>query len=87
VDGTGAAYVTGFTNSSNFPLVTPPFQGSLGGGSDAFVTKVNGVLGGGPVQSDRYTGTYLSWGIDSFSPQTGGLEAWVPLDFLAHAPT
>ncbi len=40
VDSTGNAYVAGFTDSSNFP--TPGgFQMVLGGGSDAFVTKVN----------------------------------------------
>jgi hypothetical protein len=87
VDGTGSAYLTGVTNSTNFPLVVPPLQGSEAGGTDAFVPKVNGVLGGGPFSSDPYTDTYLSWGIDQFSPQTGGLQAWVPLDFMAHAPT
>ncbi len=41
VDGTGSAYVTGFTGSSNFPM-SSPFQGSLGGGGiDAFVTKLD----------------------------------------------
>ena len=39
VDGSGNAYVTGFTTSANFPLQNP-FQGSYAG-SDAFVTKFN----------------------------------------------
>jgi hypothetical protein len=41
VDGVGSAYVTGGTNSSNFPTATP-FDGSFNGGTgDAFVTKLN----------------------------------------------
>jgi hypothetical protein len=40
VDGSGNAYVTGYTFSSNFPTQNP-FQGALDGGSDAFVTKLN----------------------------------------------
>jgi len=41
VDGTGNAYVTGYTTSTNFPTANP-FQAAHGadyGGSDAFVTK------------------------------------------------
>ena len=42
VDGTGDIYVTGRTESQNFPLQSP-FQNSLGGGGgDAFVAKLNG---------------------------------------------
>ncbi|MBI5375843.1 MAG: SBBP repeat-containing protein [Candidatus Schekmanbacteria bacterium] len=41
VDNSGNAYVTGNTNSTNFPL-SSPLQGSFGGGSyDAFLTKIN----------------------------------------------
>ncbi|WP_432661808.1 SBBP repeat-containing protein [Wukongibacter baidiensis] len=40
VDNTGSAYVTGQTNSINFPLINP-IQPAIGGSSDAFVTKVN----------------------------------------------
>jgi hypothetical protein len=40
VDGSGNAYVTGKTNSTNFPTANP-FQSMFGGsGDDAFVTKV-----------------------------------------------
>jgi len=52
VDSLGSAYVTGVTSSSNFPTVNA-IQPTLGGGSDAFVTKVN-PLGSGLVYS-----TYL----------------------------
>ena len=41
VDGSKNAYVTGQTNSStNFPLASAT-QGTLGGGSDAFVTEIS----------------------------------------------
>jgi hypothetical protein len=41
VDGSGFAYVTGETSSSNFPTAAP-FQVAYGGGaSDAFITKFN----------------------------------------------
>jgi photosystem II stability/assembly factor-like uncharacterized protein len=41
VDGKGAAYLTGMTSSTTFPLVTP-FQKAYGGGFfDAFVVKVS----------------------------------------------
>ena len=40
VDGSGASYVTGYTSSSNFPVLNP-YQGTKQGSSDAFVTKLN----------------------------------------------
>jgi Calx-beta domain/Beta-propeller repeat len=40
VDGSGNAYVTGATGSANFPTSSPQ-QPLLGGGDDAFVTKLN----------------------------------------------
>jgi hypothetical protein len=39
VDATGAAYVTGFTNSQDFPTVHP-LQPTLRGGTNAFVAKL-----------------------------------------------
>jgi hypothetical protein len=42
VDSSGNAYVTGITNSSNFPITAGALQPTFGGGStDAFVTKLN----------------------------------------------
>jgi len=40
IDGSNNAYVTGETESSNFPTANPT-QSALGGGSDAFVTELN----------------------------------------------
>jgi hypothetical protein len=40
VDGSGNAYVTGWTGSTNFPLVSA-YQSTLNGSRDAFVAKLN----------------------------------------------
>jgi hypothetical protein len=40
VDGSGNAYVTGFTNSTNFPTANP-LQTSNAGSNDVIVTKIN----------------------------------------------
>jgi hypothetical protein len=53
VDTAGNAYVTGSTGSTHFPTTAGAFQSTLGGMSNAFVTKVN-PLGTGLVYS-----TYL----------------------------
>ena len=39
-DSTGTSYVTGFTNSSNFPTMNPS-QSQSGGNGDAFILKVS----------------------------------------------
>ena len=41
VDADGNAYVTGYTSSTDFPTTPGAFQGSLAGGDNAFVTKLN----------------------------------------------
>ena len=53
VDAAGSAYVTGGTDSTNFPTTLGAFQTALAGPTDAFVTKLN-PLGTGLVYS-----TYL----------------------------
>ena len=52
VDGSGNAYVTGFTQSAGFPTTAGAFQTAYGGSSDAFVTKL------GPTGTLSYS-TYL----------------------------
>ncbi|MCL6599008.1 MAG: SBBP repeat-containing protein [Alicyclobacillus macrosporangiidus] len=52
VDDSGAAYVTGVTDSTNFPTQNP-FQGALAGGDDAFVTKLS------PAGNTLLYSTYL----------------------------
>ncbi len=41
LDGSGNTYVTGFTQSTNFPTIGTPIQGSNGGSYDVFITKTN----------------------------------------------
>jgi hypothetical protein len=41
VDSAGSAYVTGFTQSTNFPTTTGVFQQTDPGSTNAFVTKLN----------------------------------------------
>ncbi|HEV8132423.1 MAG TPA: SBBP repeat-containing protein [Acidobacteriota bacterium] len=53
VDTAGNAYVTGFTNSTNFPTTVGAFQTTLGSFEDAFVTKLN------PTGSGLIYSTYL----------------------------
>src|SRR5439155_1437094 len=54
VDAAGNAYVTGLTDSTNFPTTAEAFQAAFGGGGgDAFVTKLN------PTGSALVYSTYL----------------------------
>jgi hypothetical protein len=60
VDEDGHAYVTGYTQSANFPTKNP-FDSSLGGSSDVFVTKIDTTQSG--AASLVYS-TYLGGGGD-----------------------
>jgi chitodextrinase len=69
VDSAGEAYVTGSTNSSNFPVVNAA-QANLAGATDVFVTKLNASGSGllfstflGGTQDESGTGIAL----DSFN--------------------
>jgi Beta-propeller repeat len=53
VDTVGNAYVTGFTNSTDFPTTAGAFQTAPGGGNDAFVVKLD------PTGATLLYGTYL----------------------------
>jgi hypothetical protein len=68
VDSSGNPYVTGFTNSSNFPTTAGAFQTSLGGDYDIFVAKFNPALSG---SASLVYSTYLGGsGRDGFPPET-----------------
>src|SRR5918996_575740 len=54
VDGSGSAYVTGETDSSNFPTTTGAFD-TIQNGVDAFVTKLN-PTGTAPLLYSTYLG-------------------------------
>ena len=53
VDASGDAYVTGFTNSPDFPLTPGAFQTSLAGAYDAFVVELD------PAGTQELYGTLL----------------------------
>ncbi len=59
VDSSGNAYVTGYTNSTDFPTTSGAFQRSYGGGFfDAFIAKIN-AAGTALVYSTYFGGN--SW--------------------------
>jgi len=60
VDATGAAYIVGRTNSTNFPNVTS-LQAANAGGEDVFITKIN-PAGNAIVYSTYLGGTSLDRG-------------------------
>jgi len=61
VDADGNAYVTGLTNSSNFPTTVGAFQPTLGGATDAFVTRLN-TTGSALVYSTYLGGSGIDQG-------------------------
>jgi hypothetical protein len=68
VDRDGHAYVTGGTQSPDFPTTPGAFQPAFGGGSDAFVTKLN------RDGSDVVYSTYLGGsGMDNDEMGSGGI--------------
>jgi hypothetical protein len=70
VDGSNNAYVTGQTNSTSFPMVTPT-QSALGGGNDAFVSEIN------PAGSQLVFSTYLGGSADE---DDGGKSGAIAVD-------
>jgi uncharacterized repeat protein (TIGR01451 family) len=49
VDASGSAYVTGFTNSTDFPTTSGAFDTASNGEYDAFVTKIDEVVAPTPA--------------------------------------
>jgi hypothetical protein len=62
VDENGHAYVTGYTFSNNFPT-QKPYQGTNGGLSDVFVTRLS-LTGDALVYSTYWGGNESDWGDD-----------------------
>ncbi len=60
VDGSGCAYVIGWTQSSDFPTQNP-YDGSYNGGSDVFVSKLS-AAGNGLVYSTYLGGGHIDRG-------------------------
>ena len=60
-DAPGNVYVTGETDSTNFPLQNP-IQAAIGGGQDAFVTKLN-AAGSALVYSTYLGGNGIDYGM------------------------
>jgi uncharacterized protein (TIGR03437 family) len=89
LDAAGNAYVTGGTNSTNFPITAGALQTAFRGGEgDAFVTKLNAAgtalvystyLGGGSyaIAVDSAGNAYVAGGTDSvdFPKTSGALQA------------
>jgi hypothetical protein len=57
VDNSGNAYITGYTDSSDFPTTPGVVNSTFIGNKDAFVVKLN-PTGSAPVYATYYGGTY-----------------------------
>jgi hypothetical protein len=78
----GNAYVTGLTDSANFPTTPGAFRRTFGGSEDAFVTKLN-ATGTALAYS-----TYLGGGLSSAIALDSGGNAYVTgLTFSSDFPT
>ncbi|MEZ5355048.1 MAG: SBBP repeat-containing protein [Bryobacteraceae bacterium] len=73
LDTAGNAYVTGTTESSNFP-VQSPVKATLGGSSDAFIAKLN-PSGNTLVYSTYFGGTSFDGGGDIAVDSAGNVYA------------
>lgn len=84
VDSAGNAYVTGFTNSVDFPTANA-FQPNFGGGEDAFVTKIN-PSGSALVYSTYFGGSTLD-DARGIAVDAAGNAAFAGFTFSADFPT
>jgi hypothetical protein len=63
IDGSGNAYITGRTMSTNYDITPGAFQTSNGGSYDVFVTQLNST-GNGLIYSTYIGGSDLDYGYD-----------------------
>lgn len=78
VDPVGDAYVTGVTQSANFPTYNP-LQPSFGGVQDAFVTELN------PAGTALVYSTYLGGRYTEFGGAPSQLHGGIAVDALGNA--
>ncbi len=72
VDDAGNAYVTGITDSGDFPTAGTPYQNTLGGGNDVFLAKLN-PTGTALLYSTYLGGAGFDFGFDIAAAPTGGV--------------
>jgi hypothetical protein len=65
LDGSGNAYVAGYTSAPNFPTTSGAFQSALAGGDNTFVTKLN------PSGTALVYSTYLGGSGDDLTGEGG----------------
>ncbi|HKZ63990.1 MAG TPA: PKD domain-containing protein [Thermoplasmata archaeon] len=70
IDAAGIAHVTGWTNSTDFPVTPGAFDTSYNGGYDAFVVKLSLVPVSMPVLSATGEPNYV---VDGLDPEAGTL--------------
>jgi YVTN family beta-propeller protein len=75
VDATGNAYVTGSTNSTNFPTTPGAFQTSNQGSNEAFVAKINMTM----LPPRAYVANARSNTVSVIDPATNTVVATVPV--------
>lgn len=62
VDASGHAYVSGYTQSSNYPTTAGAFDTSFNGNFDAFLARIN------PAGSALVYSTFLGGAVDEYAP-------------------
>jgi hypothetical protein len=86
IDGTGDAYVVGFTNSTDFPTTVGVFQPAYGGGnSDDFVAELNAT--GSALVYSSYLGGSNSEGPGGIAVDASGNAYVTGETFSADFPT
>lgn len=79
VDPGGDAYVTGVTDSTDFPVSPGALQKALAGPQNAFVAKLSAT------GSTLLYSTYLGGGVDQYGEGTGGVGFGIAIDALGNA--